>query len=62
MMVLPEMAITGHTLEELHDWLYAQLTDNMPRADLRFLAGVPKSEPPYRRFGTGAHLFGVLVV
>ncbi len=57
-----EMAITDHTLEELHDWLYGQLDDNVSRSDLRYLAGVPKNEPPYCRFRPGGHLYGVLVV
>ncbi len=58
----PEQAIDGLTLEQLHAWLYAQLADNVPRNNLRYLAGVPKGEPRYRRFRPGNRLFGVLVV
>ena len=61
-LALADMTITGHTLEQLHDWLYGQLADSVPRADLRYLAGVPDGEPPSRRFRAGNRLFGVLVV
>ena len=61
-LALADMAITGHTLEQLHAWLYGKLTDNVPRADLRYLAGVPKDEPAARRFRPGNRLFGVLVI
>ena len=61
-LALPDMAIAGHTLEQLHDWLYGQLADAVPRTDLRYLAGLPIGERPARRFRPGDTLFGVLVV
>ena len=61
-LALPEMEITGHTLEQLHAWLYGHLADNWPRGDLRYLAGVPEGEPGHRRFRPGNRLFGVLVI
>ena len=64
-LALADMAITGHTLEQLHDWLYGKLADNVPKADLRYLAGTPTgAHPPVvgQGYGPGARLFGVLVV
>ncbi len=67
-LALPEQPIDGHTLEQLHGWLYAQLVDNVPRSDLRYLAGTVTDAPwppafawP-RKFHPGDRLFGVLVV
>lgn len=60
-LALADMTITGHTLEQLHAWLYSKLADNIPKADLRYLAGAPDGEPPSRRFQPGNRLFGVLI-
>lgn len=66
-LALADMAITGHTLEQLHGWLYCKLADNVPRADLRYLAGTPAQQLhqdllPLSPFRPGERLFGVLVV
>ena len=61
-LALADMAITGHTLEQLHDWLYGKLADNVPKADLRYLAGRPHGDSWYLELEPGDHLFGVLVV
>ena len=64
----PEQAIDGHTLGQLHRWLYAQLAANVPKADLRSLAGTSTDPDPFYnggvhvRFNPGDRLFGVLVV
>ena len=64
----PEMAIDGHSLADLRDWLYAQLADDVPKADLRYLAGTTTDPqpPPYTSvhvtFTPGNRLFGVLVI
>ncbi len=60
-LALADMTITGHTLEQFHAWLYGKLANNVPKADLRYLAGVPDGEPPSRRFRPGDRLFGVLI-
>lgn len=62
----PEQAIDGQTFEQLRTWVYAQLADNVPRDDLRYLAGTPTTgHLPWlrpHRFTPGDRLFGVLVV